>query len=62
MDIEPLPLFSFIPSFVTPDFGTGQIIALAIALLCLFLSGFVSGSEMAFFSLTQSQCACSQPF
>lgn len=56
MDIEPLPLFSFIPSFVTPDFGTGQIIALAIALLCLFLSGFVSGSEMAFFSLTQSQC------
>lgn len=56
MDIEPLPLFSFIPCVVTPDFGTGQIIALAIALLCLFLSGFVSGSEMAFFSLTQSQC------
>lgn len=51
-----MPLFSFIPCFVTPDFGTGQIIALAIALLCLFLSGFVSGSEMAFFSLTQSQC------
>ncbi len=38
-----------------PDFGTGQIIALAVALLCLFISGFISGSEMAFFSLSPAQ-------
>lgn len=49
--------FSFIPcSALSSGFGTAQVVALAIALLCLFLSGFVSGSEMAFFSLTQSQC------
>ncbi|MDE6158211.1 MAG: DUF21 domain-containing protein, partial [Muribaculaceae bacterium] len=65
MDTDPLPavmplftdLFSFIPcSALSSGFGTAQVVALAIALLCLFLSGFVSGSEMAFFSLTQSQC------
>lgn len=39
-----------------PPFGVGQIIALCVALLCLFLSGFVSGSEIAYFSLTPSQC------
>jgi gliding motility-associated protein GldE len=32
------------------------IIALIIAGLCLLVSGFVSGSEIAFFSLTESQC------
>ncbi len=37
-------------------FGPGQITALVLALLCLFISGFVSGSEMAFFSLTEQQC------
>lgn len=37
------------------QFGTTQIIALAIALLCLLISGFISGSELAFFSLTDSQ-------
>lgn len=31
---------------------TGQIIALAIAFLCLFISGFISGSEISFFSLS----------
>lgn len=36
-------------------FGTGEIIALALALICLVISGFVSGSEMAFFSLTDPQ-------
>lgn len=32
-----------------------QIIALAIALVCLLISGFISGSEIAFFSLGASQ-------
>lgn len=36
-------------------FGMSQLAALAVAFLCLFLSGFVSGSEMAYFSLTESQ-------
>ncbi len=40
----------------TPYFGAGQTVALCIAVLCLFASGFVSGSEMAFFSLTEQQC------
>lgn len=40
----------------TPTFGTGQTVALVIAVLCLFLSGFVSGSEISFFSLTDAQC------
>lgn len=37
-------------------FGTAQIIALIVATLCLFISGFVSASEIAFFSLTPQQC------
>lgn len=32
------------------------IIALLLALGCLIISGFVSGSEISFFSLTQAQC------
>ncbi|MBP3537720.1 MAG: gliding motility-associated protein GldE [Muribaculaceae bacterium] len=36
-------------------FGAGQILALCLALLCLLVSGFVSGSEMAYFSLTDQQ-------
>ncbi len=39
-----------------PTFGTGQLVALALALVCLIISGFVSGSEMAYFSLTPAQC------
>lgn len=39
-----------------PEFGLGQIIALSCALLSLILSGFISGSEIAYFSLTPSQC------
>lgn len=38
-------------SLVVNNFGTPEIIALAIAILFLFLSGFVSGSEIAFFSI-----------
>ncbi|MDE6311673.1 MAG: gliding motility-associated protein GldE [Muribaculaceae bacterium] len=33
------------------NFSGGQFAALIVALLCLILSGFVSGSEIAFFSL-----------
>lgn len=33
------------------DFGVAQIVALAFGVACLFASGFVSGSEIAFFSL-----------
>lgn len=39
MDIDPL--------------SAGQIVALVVAILCLFFSGFVSGSEIAYFSLTR---------
>lgn len=40
---------------VDAGFGIDKIVALAIALLALFISGFVSGSEIAFFSLTPAQ-------
>lgn len=35
--------------------SSGQIIALAIALVCLAISGFVSGSEIAFFSISRKE-------
>lgn len=41
MDIDPLSI--------------GQIVALVIALVCLVISGFVSGSEIAFFSITRKE-------
>lgn len=47
MDIDPLP--------ADAGFSFASIIALVLALLCLLISGFVSGSEIAFFSLTESQ-------
>lgn len=37
------------------DFDAPRIIALVIALMALFVSAFISGSEIACFSLTQSQ-------
>lgn len=40
---------------VTP-FGADSIVALCIAVLALLVSGFISGSEIAFFSLTRTQC------
>ena len=46
LQVEPITVSSF---------GLSQLIALGVALLCLFISGFVSGSEMAYFSLTESQ-------
>ena len=39
-----------------PVFSAGQTVALVVALMCLVVSGFVSGSEIAFFSLTPAQC------
>ncbi|MDE5686137.1 MAG: DUF21 domain-containing protein, partial [Paramuribaculum sp.] len=58
MDIDPLPatdpLLS-LPAFIITsaiNFGLSQTIALACALVALLISGFVSGSEIAFFSLT----------
>ena len=40
---------------IVADFGVGKIIALVVALLALTISGFVSGSEIAYFSLTPAQ-------
>lgn len=47
-----MSVLGLIPAAVTLTYG--QITALLVALLCLFLSGFVSGSEIAFFSLAPS--------
>ncbi len=38
------------------NFGLDQMAALVVALCALMISGFVSGSEIAFFSLTPQQC------
>lgn len=61
MDIDPLPaceplLFLLNDAGVQiADFDASKIIALAVALMALFVSAFISGSEIACFSLTQSQ-------
>ena len=61
MDIDPLPaceplLFLLNDAGVRiADFDASKIIALAVALMALFVSAFISGSEIACFSLTQSQ-------
>lgn len=59
LDTDPLPaieaasnLFSGLsglPLLSVPAMGAGQIAALALAVVALFISGFVSGSEIAFF-------------
>ena len=55
MDIDPLPATTptlcMCQAAVTL-FSTGQSIALILAVLCLFISGFISGSEISFFSLS----------
>ncbi len=64
LDIDPLPVadcfattFSAVFSLSLPaTFGVDQIVALVLALLALLVSGFVSGSEIAFFSLSPKQC------
>ncbi|MDE6464015.1 MAG: CNNM domain-containing protein, partial [Muribaculaceae bacterium] len=53
--MDPLPA-QLLLADLQSSFSLTQIIVLVIALLCLFLSGFVSGSEIAFFSLTPAQC------
>lgn len=60
MDFDPLPdasMLSLLPTFISlaASFSSAQVIALILAILCLFLSGFVSGSEMSYFSLTPQQ-------
>lgn len=61
LDFDPLPAIDVLPildatGIVMPaTFTTGAVVALVIAVLCLFLSGFISGSEIAYFSLSQSQ-------
>ena len=56
MDFDPLPAQILLDVATGSAFSAGQIIALAIALLCLIISGFVSGSEIAYFSLSPSDC------
>lgn len=66
MDTDPLPateqvanlLLDIInnPLLSIPAMDTGQIVALVLAVLALGISGFVSGSEISFFSLTPVQC------
>lgn len=62
IDFDPLPsadplaaLLTITLNAATAPFGWGQIIALACALVALVLSGFFSGSEIAYFSLTPAQ-------
>lgn len=55
MDIDPLPATSLLMQIATIEFGIAQIVALSIAIICLLFSGFISGSEIAYFSLTPSQ-------
>ena len=55
MDIDPLPATSLLMQITTIEFGIAQIVALSIAVICLLISGFISGSEIAYFSLTPSQ-------
>lgn len=65
MDTDPLPAtdafsqlfsqFDFNLLLALPVLGAAQIAALAVAVLALFCSAFISGCEIAFFSLTPSQ-------
>lgn len=66
MDTDPLPAIDAVISLVQgmsdstlltiPMMGPAQVAALALAVLALMVSGFVSGSEIAFFSLSPAQC------
>ncbi len=66
LDTDPLPAteaimnllygLADIPLLAIPAMGASQIVALALAVLALVISGFVSGSEIAFFSLSPVQC------
>lgn len=57
MDIDPLPASTPLLALIQlhagiSTMGSGEIAALLIACLALVLSGFISGSEIAFFSLS----------
>lgn len=60
MDIDPLPASAPIQLMLLQIQGAHSlsgagIVALALAALCLLISGFVSASELAYFSLTEPQ-------
>ncbi len=60
MDIDPLPTDDPYATLLmvllqTVPMGAAQIIALACAVVCLVFSGFFSGSEISYFSLTANQ-------
>lgn len=59
MDIDPLPatspLFNMIMATANSAFDFGDILALTCAAVALLISGFISGSEIAYFSLTPQQ-------
>lgn len=63
VDLDPLPAIhgamssclAYLPMLQAPVMGTAQIIALILALVALLISGFVSGSEIAYFSITPAQ-------
>ena len=59
MDIDPLPatspLLNMIMATMNVTFDAGSIFALICAGIALLLSGFISGSEIAYFSLTPQQ-------
>lgn len=65
MDTDPLPsiegALSALANYdlttfsASPALGAPQIVALCLAALALFVSGFVSGSEISFFSITPQQ-------
>ena len=44
------------PLCTVAPMDASQIVALALAVLALIISGFVSGSEISFFSLSPVQC------
>lgn len=48
------PILSLIPASLT-TFGLPEVVALVLAAVCLVVSGFISGSEIAFFSLSPQQ-------
>ena len=62
MDTDPLPIADMLATVMSagtvnlPEtFGLSQIIALACAFVALLVSAFVSGSELAFFSIAPEQ-------
>lgn len=66
LDTDPLPAIEAATNLLTDIMLTplctvapmdaSQIVALALAVLALIISGFVSGSEISFFSLSPVQC------